>query len=188
MYVFVVRHGESESNYNKVWTGWVDAALTDKGREDAKKAGNLLKSITFDKVFASDLSRAIETAEIAIPGCQYETSALLREINVGTLAGTPLNGLTEEECVHNAKNGYAVYDGEDKAEFNQRIHRFMRKLEASEYENIAVFSHGGWVRGMRDIVIGQNIPGNRMCCNNCMIAIFEYTNETWKLHSWINMI
>lgn len=188
MRVYVVRHGESETNYNKKWTGWIDAALTDKGKDDAKRAGNLLKTITFDKVFTSDLCRAIETATIAIPECRYETSALLREINVGTLAGTPLNSITEKERAHIDQNGYADYDGEKKAEFYERIRLFIRELEALECENIAVFSHNGWIRGMLDIVIGHYMPRNRVCCNNCTIAIFEYTNETWKLHSWINTI
>ena len=83
MKVFVVRHGESETNRNACWTGWMDVALTQKGREDATLARRLLSGVKFDKIYASDLQRAKCTAEIAIPGCQYETSALLREINVG---------------------------------------------------------------------------------------------------------
>ena len=34
MRVYVIRHGESETNRAKRWTGWVDAHLTDKGKED----------------------------------------------------------------------------------------------------------------------------------------------------------
>lgn len=188
MRVYVVRHGESQTNYNKKWTGWLDASLTDKGKDDAKQAGKLLNTITFDKVFTSDLCRAIDTAKIAIPGCQYETSALVREINVGKLAGTPLNSITQKEREHTNQNGYADYGGEERTEFIERICQFMKKLEALECENIAVFSHGGWVCGMLDIVIGHHVPRKRVCCNNCTIAIFEYTNETWKLHSWINTI
>lgn len=186
MRVYVVRHGESEANCKKIWTGWTDVALTDKGKEDAKTAGNFLKTTNFDKVFASDLSRAIETAKIAIPGCQYETSALLREINVGTLAGTPLNSITDEERVYNAQYGYAKYNGETISEVYERIGQFMRTLETLECENIAVFAHNGWMRCILDVVIGQYIPRNRICCNNCTVAIFEYTNEIWKLYGWIN--
>ena len=69
MRVYVIRHGESETNYKKQWTGWSDVHLTDKGKEDAKKARDFLKHISFDKIFASDLVRAVETAKIALPDC-----------------------------------------------------------------------------------------------------------------------
>ena len=74
MRVYVIRHGESETNYNKQWTGWSDVHLTDKGKEDAKKARDFLKHIPFDKIFASDLIRAVETAKIVLPDYSYETS------------------------------------------------------------------------------------------------------------------
>jgi 2,3-bisphosphoglycerate-dependent phosphoglycerate mutase len=97
MRIYVVRHGESETNLQKRWTGWMDVQLTDKGREDARKAGEFLKGITFDKIYTSDLTRAIETAKIALPGCRYETTPLLREINVGKLENTPIGDLTGEQ-------------------------------------------------------------------------------------------
>ena len=37
MFVYVIRHGESETNLSKKWTGWLDVQLTKKGYEDAKK-------------------------------------------------------------------------------------------------------------------------------------------------------
>ena len=39
----LVRHGESEWNAKGLWTGWTDIGLSDKGFEEAKKAGELLK-------------------------------------------------------------------------------------------------------------------------------------------------
>lgn len=187
MKVYVIRHGESETNFNKKWTGWLDVHLTDKGKDDAKKAGDFLKHISFNKVYSSDLVRARETAEIAIPGCRYETSELLREINVGSLAGKPLSVLTEEQRRDIAKNRYIVFGGESKREFCDRVASFTKGLEGLNCENVAVFSHAGWLREMLDIVIGINIPRKQVCCNNCTVAIFEYTDEIWRLHSWINL-
>ena len=63
-----------------------------------------MKRISFDKIYSSDLYRARETAEIAISGCRYETSELLREINVGSLSGKLLSVLTEEQGLDIAKN------------------------------------------------------------------------------------
>ena len=188
MRVFVVRHGESETNRKGIWTGWFDAALTDKGIEDAKKAGKLLKQISFEKIYTSDLSRAVETAKIAIPKCHYETSMLLREINVGTLSKKPYSDFTSEQKKSLFQNGYAEFGGETKSEFKSRVFRFMKELELLACENIAVFSHAGWLREMLDIIIGVHIPRESIYCKNCTIAIFEYTGDIWKLHSWINLL
>ena len=187
MRIYVIRHGESETNLSKKWTGWLDVHLTDQGKKDAQKAGTVLKHVLFDKIYTSDLSRAIETAQIAIPDCRYETSPLLREINVGSLANKPASILTHEQRVYTSKNGYAAFDGETKAEFQDRICRFMKELEELDYETIAVFSHGGFLRTMLDTVLSTQLPGEKICCNNCAIAIFESANKNWRLHSWINL-
>ena len=103
MYVYVIRHGESESNRDGLWTGWLDAPLTDHGRADAKRAGEFLANISFDRIVSSDLSRAKETAEIAVPGANYETSALLREIDVGRLAGKTNLALSDAQRLYAAQ-------------------------------------------------------------------------------------
>ena len=187
MRVYVVRHGESETNKAKKWTGWLDVHLTDKGKDDAKKAAEFLKHCSFDKIYSSDLVRARQTAEIAIPGCQYETSEFLREINVGSLAGKPLSILTEKQRLDTVKNGYIAFDGESKTDFHDRVEGFMKIMEGLDCENVILFSHAGWLRKMLDIVIGNDIPRNRVCCNNCAVSVFEYTDEIWKLHSWVNL-
>lgn len=97
MRVYIIRHGESETNRLNCWTGWLDVDLTEKGTEDARKAGKLLEGVEFDKLYASDLIRAKQTLETALPGYEYETSPALREVNVGAIAGKPLSIVTEEE-------------------------------------------------------------------------------------------
>lgn len=187
MRVYVIRHGESETNLNKKWTGWLDVHLTDKGKDDAKKAGDFLKNIAFEKIYASDLSRAVETAETAIPNCCYETSPLLREINVGSLANKPLSILSDEQREHVRECGYADFNGETRAEFYGRICRFKKELETLNCETVALFSHAGWLCGMLDTVVDAYLPRKNVCCNNCTIAIFEYISGIWQLHSWINL-
>lgn len=187
MRVYVIRHGESETNLNKKWTGWLDVHLTDKGKEDARKAGAFLENIPIDKIFASDLVRAAETAETALPGRAYETLPLLREINVGTLANKLLSVVSDEQRARIAKYGYVDFDGETKELFVQRIHQVMNKLETLNCEAVALFTHAGWMRGMLDAVLGTYLPRKHVQCNNCAVAIFEYSNGNWQLHSWINL-
>lgn len=64
MLIYFIRHGESETNLNIRLTGWYDTPLTEKGIEDAKKAGEFLKNVHFDKVFTSDLMREIGRAHV----------------------------------------------------------------------------------------------------------------------------
>lgn len=69
MYKLVLlRHGESQWNMENRFTGWADVDLTEKGREEAKAAGELLKSqgFTFDKAFTSVQKRAIRTLWITL--------------------------------------------------------------------------------------------------------------------------
>mmetsp|Transcript_3745 Transcript_3745/g.4312 ORF Transcript_3745/g.4312 Transcript_3745/m.4312 type:complete len:852 (+) Transcript_3745:42-2597(+) len=60
----IIRHGKTEHNKLKLFTGWEDAPLAMEGIEEAKEAGRLLKlhGFEFDVVYTSWLSRAIETA------------------------------------------------------------------------------------------------------------------------------
>jgi 2,3-bisphosphoglycerate-dependent phosphoglycerate mutase len=66
--VVLVRHGESVWNSENRFTGWTDVDLSDKGRGEAKAAGQLLKNegYTFDVAFTSVLKRAIRTCWIAL--------------------------------------------------------------------------------------------------------------------------
>lgn len=187
MRVYVIRHGESESNRNGLWTGWLDAPLTDKGRDDAAAVSAVISGVSFEKIYASDLKRAKSTASIAIPGCKYELRRELREINVGDIAGNPLDSINSEEKKEIQKSGYSVFGGESKADFEKRIRSFIEELESDCVENVAVFSHAGWLRGLLDIVVGCILPREKILCKNCTVGVFEYDGVLWKLHSWINI-
>ena len=62
----LVRHGESEWNKLNLFTGWTDVDLSEKGVQEAKAAGELLKAegFTFDVCYTSFLKRAIHTAHL----------------------------------------------------------------------------------------------------------------------------
>ncbi|MCG8307768.1 MAG: 2,3-diphosphoglycerate-dependent phosphoglycerate mutase [Cytophagales bacterium] len=95
MYKLVLlRHGESQWNMENRFTGWADVDLTDKGKEEAKAAGELLKSegFKFDKAFTSFQKRAIRTLWITLDGMDLmwipvERSWKLNERFYGGLTG-----------------------------------------------------------------------------------------------------
>jgi len=66
--LILLRHGESDWNQKNLFTGWVDVDLTDKGRAEAARGGQLLKDagILPDVVHTSVLRRAITTANLAL--------------------------------------------------------------------------------------------------------------------------
>jgi 2,3-bisphosphoglycerate-dependent phosphoglycerate mutase len=66
--VVLLRHGESAWNKENRFTGWHDVDLTDRGREEAREAGRLLKAggYVFDLAFTSVLKRAIKTLGITL--------------------------------------------------------------------------------------------------------------------------
>ena len=187
MRVWVIRHGESETNKNGLWTGWLDAPLTEKGREDALLARSVLSGVVFDKIYSSDLKRAKSTAEIAIPGCEYESTGEIREIDVGSIAGKPLSVIYDGNDRPLNEDGYGRFGGESKEEFRARVASFMKRLEEESFERVAVFCHGGVLRRFLEIVLGAQPARGAVTCGNCTVAIFDFSHSTWKLHSWINL-
>ena len=89
MILFLVRHGQSVANVTKIYSGHNDVPLTEEGRAQAVALRPVLSELTFDRVYSSDLSRAIDTQLLALPGVEGIRTPLLREIDVGRAAGYP---------------------------------------------------------------------------------------------------
>ena len=85
MYLYLVRHGQSVGNEQKLFFGWSDHPLTDLGREQARQARDKLSAVSFARCVASDLARAWETALICLEGRGIvpESCPGLREQNMG---------------------------------------------------------------------------------------------------------
>lgn len=91
-YLILVRHGESEWNAEGLWTGWHDASLDEKGKEQARKAGEAIKDIPIVITFVSALLRAQETLDIIkrtldLSNTPTFTSEALNERDYGSLTG-----------------------------------------------------------------------------------------------------
>ena len=92
--LILLRHGESEWNAKNLFTGWVDVELSDKGRAEAKRGGQLLKEANLlpDVLHTSLLKRAINTADIALAAAGVSSiptkrSWRLNERHYGALQG-----------------------------------------------------------------------------------------------------
>jgi 2,3-bisphosphoglycerate-dependent phosphoglycerate mutase len=90
----LVRHGESDWNKQNRFTGWIDVDLSDKGREEAREGGQVLKreGYTFDVAYTSVLKRAIRTLwtvldEMDLMWIPVHRSWRLNERHYGALQG-----------------------------------------------------------------------------------------------------
>ena len=105
MKIVIVRHGQTRGNILNeqgisLFTGTLnnqDTDLTEKGIEDAKKLANneIIKSI--QKVYCSDLNRAIDTAKLAKPGYELNIDKRLRERSLGDFEGNYPEDLIKNE-------------------------------------------------------------------------------------------
>ena len=92
--LILLRHGESQWNAKNLFTGWVDVDLSEKGKLEAARAGQLLKEANLlpDVLHTSLLKRAINTADIALRNCgktgiPTHRSWRLNERHYGALQG-----------------------------------------------------------------------------------------------------
>lgn len=87
--IFLVRHGETVDNARQIMQGQTQGCLNEKGREQALQVAQRLADEQIDAVVASDLNRAIQTAEYisALHGLAVKTTPLLRERDWGGFTG-----------------------------------------------------------------------------------------------------
>jgi 2,3-bisphosphoglycerate-dependent phosphoglycerate mutase len=88
----LIRHGESQWNLENRFTGWVDVPLTEKGRQEARRAGEKIRNLHFDKAYTSVLKRAIDTLDIVLQtigqsGMPVSYDQALNERHYGDLQG-----------------------------------------------------------------------------------------------------
>lgn len=116
MKLVLLRHGESEANFQNYWTGWLDVALTEKGMQQATEAGRKMneQGLVFDIVYTSVLKRAIKTSQLALEEMNQLYLAVqktwrLNERHYGALVGknkTEMKKEYGEEQVKKWRRGY----------------------------------------------------------------------------------
>jgi 2,3-bisphosphoglycerate-dependent phosphoglycerate mutase len=103
----LLRHGESTWNKENRFTGWHDVDLTDRGRDEAREAGRLLKEggYVFDAAFTSVLKRAIKTLGIVLDTLDQLWIPVTKSWKLNERSYGALQGLNKAETA--AKHGEA---------------------------------------------------------------------------------
>lgn len=114
--LLLLRHAQSLWNLENRFTGWADVGLTDTGREEARRAGVLLRAhgYRFDRAFTSQLKRATETLDIVLrelgqKSLPVERSWRLNERHYGSLEGLDKAAFAAaygEDELHRMRRGY----------------------------------------------------------------------------------
>ncbi len=99
MKLVVVRHGESTWNKENRFTGWTDVDLSEKGKEEAKKAGEILKAegFEFDLAYTSVLKRAIRTLWYVLEEMDLMWIPVIRDWRLNERHYGALQGLNKAE-------------------------------------------------------------------------------------------
>ena len=127
-------------------------------------------------------SFSIDTAKLAIPGCDPITTPLLREISLGDLTGQNIGAVRDK--YGNLKGNFAAFNGEDQEMIYQRAAEFMQILEKDPSDMVAAFSHNGYMKAVLRYVLGKNFDTTPIANGNCNIAVFKHDGSRWTLQVW----
>ena len=142
--VWLVRHGETDWNAEGRFQGWTDVPLNETGRSQAEWLARVLAHLTFDGVWSSDLSRAVETARIAVG--EPSIDPRLRELEFGDIEGTAWADLDADlRAALRDFDAFRPPGGEPAPVFFDRVFEFFDDLPPGVH---IVFAHGGVIRAV----------------------------------------
>jgi len=145
--LYLVRHGETDWNAARRIQGRTDIPLNDTGRDQARQAGELLARRRWDAIYASPLSRAVETASIIgeqVGIEQIGTRDDLMERDYGAAEGL---GFDEIEALY--PEGVHAEGQETRDQVAKRVGSALAALaDRHPGESLIVVSHGGAIRSV----------------------------------------
>ena len=144
MEIWLVRHGETDWNAEGRVQGWTDVPLNAKGRQQASQLAQCLRSISFAHIYASDLTRALDTARIVADavGAPITPLACLREHRFGQA-----EGLLRQESDRRFPNG--APDREPPEALQARVTQCLQDIAKRHAEGrVLIATHGGVIRSI----------------------------------------
>lgn len=162
--IYLLRHGETVQNLEGVYYGSLDVDITNKGMKQIEYINNKVKNLTFDRIYASNMKRAVSSASI-ISGSKGVTcikDKRLNEMSLGVFEGKSYEDIQREYPIEFQKwsddwKSYAPPDGESYIEFYKRVKEFFQEILKFKDENILLVTHGGVIRSILTYVMGENL-------------------------------
>ncbi len=161
---YLVRHGETGWNRSERIQGHTDVPLNEHGRRQIAMLAKRLAGCNFSAVYASDLSRAIESAETIVEGrrSSIETDSDLREFSYGEWEGLTLKEIEDHyprilaQRMSSGHNAFATPGGEDSAQVLDRVRRFYAGIvkRHDDSVDILIVAHAGSLRALLVCLLG----------------------------------
>ena len=167
--IYLFRHGQSENNLKKVFTGWLDSKLTEVGVQQAKKLGELLKDKKIEVAYQTRLSRAMDTLKEVLayhPECkEIITDDRMIERSYGDFSGHPHQEILDkygQEAFDKWHRGWEdrTPNGEAFTDVEVRVKEFIEDLKnkyAGKDMGIAISAHGNSIRLFRKLMENASI-------------------------------
>ena len=146
--VYLLRHGQTEDNNNRIIQGQSDSLLTPEGMNSIKKRAEKLNDITFNVIYCSPLGRARFSLDILLKELKQNTNVAyldeLMEIDFGKYTKKNINEIIDIIKVHKKNTSKPYPDGESGDMFKERVMRFMSKfILKSDDKCFLVMTHYG---------------------------------------------
>lgn len=156
--IWFIRHGQTDWNLNGLIQGASDTDLNETGRLQAERLRQRLAGTHFDAVWASDLKRAMQTAQIALPGHVIVPEPRLRELNAGEVEGRSFVSLPEEtravwSALWTGDSTVRPPGGESYQQVLDRVRLWLAELPSRG--RVAAVVHGGVVHAAVRHTLGQ---------------------------------
>jgi broad specificity phosphatase PhoE len=141
----LTRHGATDRSNPEQHLGQrIDIQLSDAGRSAAQALGRRLEGVRFDRIVASPLRRAQETARVALPGVDVETDARLAEMDYGEWEGLTYEQIEERDAERRRAweedpEANACPGGESGADVAHRVRAFL--ADAAGADQILAVAH-----------------------------------------------
>ena len=164
--LYLMRHGEVDERYHRIFGGTIDMELSATGRHQARVLAEFVDRYRFDRLYCSPMKRARATADPIEErqGLKAEIIDDLREINFGEWTGKTWMQVAEEYQIDvfgwlDQLEAGRVKDAESGADFRKRTHAATRRiLEDNRGRRIAVVCHGGVVRAILSELLEIPLP------------------------------
>lgn len=189
----LLRHGETRWNLEARIQGHEDSELTPAGIAQARALGLRMKDEAFDLLVASDLGRAMSTAEHigAVTRHPVMPDARLRERNYGECQGLTYGELNHQypdlfSSVREVDPDFPVPGGETRREFHDRVKAAFASL-AREHtgRRLVVVSHGGVLAMLYRVVHGIPIgTPHPIPIRNCSYNAVAWEGGAWRVEAW----
>lgn len=154
--IIFVRHAEAEGNLNRVFHGWTDSSITEKGHLQAQRTAERLKKVDIDVIYSSSMKRTLQTAQYIadVKNLPIIRTDKLKEINGGEWEDRKWEELPqlwpdEYDSWENRPHEHKMPSGETMVEFQKRlIDEVKYIINNNKGKNICIVTHGTAIRSM----------------------------------------